>query len=161
VAGRRDQIAESPAGHREGLREAVQHEGAVGVLEDRAVAPALGEAVVDLVGDDEGGPLLRQRGDDRHPLRRQHRSGGITWRVDQDGPRAGSQAGPDGLGTILEAILFGRVHVNGHALGVTDEVRIAGVVRIAEDDLVARIEERAEQQEHRRRRAGRHQHLVR
>src|SRR5207249_730334 len=63
VLGRGDHPAQPPARHREGLREPVEHERLVRELENRAVAAALGETVVDLVRDDGHAALAREGGE--------------------------------------------------------------------------------------------------
>ena len=161
MLARHDHPAEPPAGHRVRLREAVQHEGALGELEDRPVPPLVAEPMVDLVGDDERPAGGRELRDPRQALGREDGAGRIRGRVDQDGLRARSDPLADRLRTILEAVVLGDPHVDGRALGVADEVRVAGVVRIAQDDLVGRIEKVAEDEEHRRRRSRRDEDLVR
>ena len=155
--GRGNHVTAAPARHRIGLGEAVEHERSIGELEDGVLRSLVGEPVIDLVGDDPR-TEARQR---RHPIRRQHRPGGIGGRVDENGPRPRGERRRHRLRPELEPVGFVDVHVDGLRLRVLHELRVAGVVRVGEDDLVAALQQRAEEQEHGGRGAGGDQDAVR
>ena len=154
---RGDHVADAPAGHGEGLGEAVQHERVVGELEHGVLRPLVGEAVVDLVGDHPGA----EAAEGGQPLRAQHGAGRVGRRVDEDalGPRG--EAGRHRVRPELEGVRLLHRHVDRHAARELHELRIAGVVGVGEDHLVARVDQRAEEQQHRGRGARGHQDLVR
>jgi len=116
--------------------------------------------VIDLVGDDQRAAVTAQGADRGHAIGGENRAGRIGGRVDHDGSGPRGDPFPDRLGPVLKAVLFGDAHVDRPPLGVLDEVRIARVVRIAQHDLVAGIQQMSEQQQHRGRGAGRDEDLV-
>ena len=110
--GRRSDPAEPPAGHREVLGEAGHHDG-VARQRERALGPlAVGDAVVDLVGDQldvVGAAPVDHLG---QPLAGQHRAGRVrragddqpverSGAVEQLGRRRPPGLGPDGDGDGL------------------------------------------------------------
>ena len=105
--------------------------------------------------------LSPELGDRRHALGGQHGARGIRRRVDHDGPRPSGEPLADRLGPVLEAVFLGHPDVDRSSVGVSDEVRVARVIRVAQHDLVAGIEQVAEEEQHRRRGAGRDQDLIR
>ena len=161
MVARGDHPPESPSRHRVRLGEPVEHERAVRELEDRAVPALVAEPVIDLVGDDERPAPAAQLADGGHALGRQHGAGGIGGRIDHD--RSGPRADPalDRFGSILKAVLLRHADVDRLSLGVADEVRIARIVGIAQDDLVPGIQQMPEEQQHGRRGAGRDENLIR
>src|SRR5437867_6635056 len=116
--------------------------------------------MIDLVGHDERAIASAQLSERDHALRGQHGSGWISGRVDHDRPGARAEPPPDRVGPILEPVFLSHSDVDRPSVCVPDEVRIARVVRIAQHDLVARIQEVAEEELHRWGGAGRHQNLI-
>ena len=107
------------------------------------------------------GPLSSaERADRGQAIGRQNRSSRIGGRVDHDRPSSRADPILDRFGPVLEAVLFGDAHVDRLPLGVADEVRIARVVGIAQDHLVAGIQEVTEQEQHGGRGARRDENLV-
>ena len=94
--------------------------------------------MVDLVGDDQRARSRASAAMAAIRSRREHGPGRIGRRVDED--RAGARAEPlprSASGRYWNPSLLGDVHADRHALGVPDEVRIAGVVGVGQHDLVA------------------------
>ena len=147
----RDQVAQAPAGHRVRLREAVEHEGAPGELQDREIRAAEVEAVVDLVARDVDTGVLGDLGQRAQVCLAENRAGRVAGRVDHDrlGPR------PDGSANLVGAVSEAVLGTHGNQLGdAAEEGDVVGIRRIAgvgHDDLVARVEQRAKEQEHGRR----------
>jgi len=112
--------------------------------------------MVDLVGN-HGNP---QGGDLLHPGWIEEVARRIGGGIDQDPPGAGGNLFADGLGTVLKAVFLVDVDADGNAAEEADEIGIAGVVRIGDDDLVARADEGGKEEQHGGRRARCHDHLV-
>jgi hypothetical protein len=90
-----------------------------------------------------------------------HGAGRIRRRVDHDRARARADLALDRFGSILKAVLLRHPDVDRPALGIADEIRVTRVVRIAQDHLVARIQQVSEEQQHGGRGAGRDEDLIR
>ena len=146
---RADRPADPPAGHRVGLADTGDDDGAVGEAGaeggERDSLPAVeDELVVDLVGDD------REIGSDGHVgeipqlLRRIDHPGGIARRAEEEHPRGRGKRGAEGLRTELEIILEARREDHRPRSGELDELRIAHPVGGRDDHLVPLVEERRE-----------------
>jgi len=138
--GRRDEVAQPQARHGVELREAVEDDGVVGELQNRALPSSVDEAVVDLVGDDPDpqiGDLLHPSGGEEGPRR-------VRRRVDDDGLRLIGDPGSYSPGVELKAVGLGGRHRHGDAAGKPDEVRVAGVAGVGDDRLVPRLQKRRE-----------------
>ena len=127
----------------------------IGELQDRPVPALVRKPVIDLVGDDHRPPLPAQRGDATQAIGSEHGPGRVAGRVDQDGFRPGTDAPGHGVGSQLKPVMARDPDGGRNASGIADEVRIAGVIRIRQHDLVAGVEKMAEQEQHGGRGAGR------
>ena len=160
---RRDEVADTPAGHRVGLRagEDADH-GAVGARGRAHMRAVEDERLVRLVGDEPEQSCcvarLDERGQRLAPL---HRSGGVRRGVDDDRPREGRERALDGGDVEAEA----RVAVEGiPPRGRADERgdrRVPGPPRVGHEHLVAGIGEHAQQRVEPAAGARRHDDLVR
>ena len=148
--GRGDQVPQSKAGHGVELREAVEDDGVLGELQNRALPPSVDEAVVDLVGDDPD----PQIGDRLHPSGGEEGPRGVRRRVDDDGLRLIGDPRGDGPGVELKAVRLSGRHRHRDAAGKSDEVRVADVAGVGDDRLVPRLQKRREDEHHRRGRPG-------
>ena len=154
---RRHQPAEPETGHGVALGETVERERVVADRERGARGgSAVQQTVVDLVGN-------QRRAQRRQRLERGarlHRARRVRRRGHQDGARARRERGAHAF--RIEPVAVGRIgrHQHGHAALRADDVRIAGVVRGAEHDLVAGIEQPREHQQQRRRGAAGHDHAL-
>ncbi len=100
--------------------------------------------MVDLVGDDgqgEVGQLLQPGGGEDG-------SGGIGRRVDQQSPGPVGDELFDLLGAGLKAIFGAGAQKVGNASGEADEVGVAGIAGIGQNDLVPVLEQSREEQQH-------------
>ena len=100
----------------------------------------VGQAVVDLVGNDHGA----QSGQGAHALRLQHDARGVAGGIDEHGPGARRDLPGHVLGTELEALFLMGQRPDGLPAGIAHEVGIAGIAGIGEDHFVARIEQGGE-----------------
>jgi hypothetical protein len=75
--GRRDQPAQPPAGHAVVFREVVDHDRVAVVRQHAGRRRPVGDAVVDLVGDQADAALPAEPGDRRELVRLQHRAGRV------------------------------------------------------------------------------------
>ncbi len=157
---RRDEVAETPTRHRVGLREPVQHERPVGVLEDAVGALHEVQTVVDLVAHDPDTCLLGDGRELAEVLLAEHRAHRIRRRVDDDAARARRDGGPHLVRPETERVLGTHRHRHGHSAEECDVVGIRRIAGVRDDDLVARIEQGAEEQQHRRRRALAHDDVL-
>jgi len=155
---REDQVAEPPPGHGVELGKAVYDEGAVRELEDRPRAAPVHQAVVYLVREDE---LALKPGDLFQVLLRHHDAGRVGRRVDKYGLGPFREHRADLLRPVPEPVVGVRAHLGDAAAHRLDEVGIAGIVRVGEDHLLIRLEDREHHEEHGRRRARGHEHPVR
>ena len=152
-----DEIAQAPAGHGIGLGKTADDHGIVRVLQDGVLFRIpVGQAVIDLVGNDHGA----QFGQGAHALRLQHDARGVAGGVDEHGPGARRDLFGHVFGTELEAFFLMGQRPDGHPARIAHEVGIAGIAGIGEDDFVARIEQGGEKDHHGRGRTGEDQHLV-
>ncbi len=141
-------VAKTPAGHGEGLAEAVQQDGALahpGILDDALVLTSVvKQLAVDLVGEDDQVVLHGQRGDFFQLRFRHDAAGGIRGEVHRQdlGLRR------DGLFHILghegEFVFLTCLHDDGDAVGHLDAGRVADVAGLVIDHLVPRIQYRTE-----------------
>ncbi len=144
---------QAPARHLEILREAVDHEHVVARFGRGARVEPVGEAVVDLVGQQRRALLAGERGEPGHLVRRDQRAGRIGRARHHDHARGGAPV----VARELRGELVARGHAHGHAARHraqrAREMPVAGVARIGEEHLVARIEQHAEGEQQRGARA--------
>ena len=161
-----DHPADSPSGHRIGLCDAVHDDALVGHLRHegrhrRKRVGAIGEMFVDLVGDHPdavvGGPLA----DGGDLLGRVHRAAGVVGRDEQQNLGARCLRALELFHRHSETHLFGGVDDDGDSARKDDGFGIGRPVRRGTDDLVTRVAQRRERDEHRVLAAIRHQHLTR
>jgi len=164
--GRADHPADPPAGHRVGLRDAVEDDRVVGELgaqrRDRAGLDAVVQQVlVDLVGHDPqavlGGP-----GTDRTDLVGGVDGAGRVRRGDeqQDLGALGARRLELVDGDLVVLGLVGE-HLDGDTAGELDALGVRRPVRRREEHLVARVEHRGERLVDRLLAAVGHQHVGR
>ena len=152
-----DHVPQPPARHREQLGESVQHEGIVREFQGGVLLLPVHETVVDLVANHRDA----QPAQGAEIVRRYEGSGGIRGGVQEDRLCAPADQVFHGIRPRLETLLLQRLHVARRSRQVLDEVGVAGIVGIPQDDLVARLfHEDREGEEERRRRAHRYEDPV-
>jgi hypothetical protein len=147
--GGSDQPADPPARHGVGLRDAVEHDGAVGYLrhddrQRRGLGAVIAQVFVDLVGDHPDvvfGRPPADRVDLRAGVDGARRVGG---RVEQQRLRLGRSRRLELLDTdqVAGGLVRGDLHRNAARQG--DRLRVGRRVRRGQQHLVARIAQRRE-----------------
>ena len=169
-ARRRDRLggpgepADLPAGGRERLAARADRDGAVGHARQGRHRHVLGvvedEVLVDLVGDDPGVVLARERRDELELGPGEDLAGRVVRRVEQHEPGPRREGGPQRrlvdreVGEAEHRRAAGRPREG-------DRGGIRVVVGLEGDDLVARLAEREDDRRDRLRRAGGDEHLRR
>ena len=144
--GGADQPADPPAGHRVGLRDAVEHDAPVGELGDGdrhrdGLDAVVRQVLVDLVGDHPEAVLDGPAADRLDLLARVDRAGGVGGRAEQQHLRA---LGARRLELVDgDEVVLGLVgeHLDRHAAGEPDRLGVGRPVRRRQQHLVARVEQ--------------------
>ena len=142
-AGGRDRPADLPAREREALAEAAEDDGPLaeaGLERERPVRDVEPEFLVDLVAEDDEVVLDRDARDDGALLGVEDAAARIVRRVDDDHPRPGRDGRADRRLVDAEPGRLER-HDARYPARDLDARGVRVVVRLEEDDLVARIEE--------------------
>ena len=144
-----DHPANSPARHRVGLGDAVEHQQLVAAFGDLdadvcGLGAVIVEVLVDLVGDDPHVVLHGPLADRADRLATPHGTGRVVRGGDDDGLRALGPGGLDGGDVGLETTVGASEHLDRFAAGQLDGLRIARPERRGNDDLVAVIEQHLE-----------------
>ena len=142
-------VADTPASHGIGLGHAVDQQGAgLHVLTQSGEADKLlaviGQAVVDLIGDDIDVLLHTDLGDLLQLLAAVHHAGGVGGVVEDHALGLGGDGSGELLRSDLEVLGLGSLHHHGHAAHHADELNVADPVRSRQDDLVAGVHQSAQ-----------------
>ena len=162
VALRRDDPPQPPPGHVEVLGEARHDEDVVGVLAgdgQRGLRLAVvGQAEIDLVDDEPPAQARAGRGDPAQLVRRNLRAGRVRRRRDQHAARARRPRRFDQIGGKLVIRLRPDRNADGFPLEHADEMPVARIAGIGQQDLVVAIDEERHDQQQRGGRTGGHDH---
>ena len=100
------------------------------------------QAVVDFIGDDIWALLtLGQGGDLLHAVGRQQIARGIGRGVNKNAPGFGAQFFFDGFGAVLKAVFFINRNGDRPALDKFNEIGIAGIMGIRDDDFIPGLQQ--------------------
>ena len=156
-------IADAPAGHREGLRKAVEEDRPLRharQARDARMRALEGELRVNLIGQHEQVLLAAERGDFLQLLPRARAAGRIARQVEHQDLGARLPGGPQRLGRERKAVLGIGWHRDPLPVRQRDAGKIAHVARLVIHDLVTRIDERPAGEIERLADADRHDDLV-
>ena len=142
-------IADTPAGHGIGLGHAVDEQGAgLDLLPQGGQAGELlvviGQAVVDLVGQDIQVVVHAHLGDALQLAAAVHHAGGVAGVVQDHALGFGGDGGGELLGGDLKVLGLGGVDDHGHAAYHADQLDIADPIGGGEDHLVPRVDQGAQ-----------------
>lgn len=142
--------ADAPAGHRIGLREAVDNDRALLHAWERGNAgrlfPGVEQGVVDVIGDNQQVVLDGQLCDLCQRLARHDRAGGVVRGVDHQ--RLGVRRNElfDGLRLHFKIMLQIRGNADCRAVAVRNLRNVVQPLRVLDQDLVALVQQDKEQQ---------------
>ena len=147
--GRPDHPADPPAGHRVGLRHAVEHDAPVDELGHRdrhghRLRAVVDQVFVDLVGDHPDVVLDRPPADRLGQLPGGHRPRRVRRRAPQQHLRPLGARLLELLDRRQELGLGPAHHLHGDPAGEADRLRVGRPVRRGQQDLVARVEQGGE-----------------
>ena len=138
---RRDDPAETPAGHVEVFGEARDHERIVGKIERAPGRVIVGEAEIDFVDDQPPVPLTNRRNDAFHFVAADARARRIRWRCDQNAARGWRPILLDQLCGELIIRLGTDGNTDGLAFQNADEMARARIARIREQNAIVAVHE--------------------
>ena len=158
-------VADAPAGHGVCLGHAVDEDGALlGIGAEGGEAGELpsviGQAGVDLVGDDVEVGLLAHGGQGLQLLLAVHHAGGVGGVVEHDGLGLGGDGPLQLAGGELEVLGLGGGDHHGHAAHHLDELIVADPVGRGQDHLVAGVDQGPQSQVHQVLGTAAHHHLA-
>ena len=136
-------ITESPARHRVGLRETVDHNGPFlhpVELRYRSMLSAVGQLRVDLIGDNEQILFLYHLGDRSELLTRHDGTCRIVRERKHEDLRPVGAGVPDLIGCKLEIILLEKLYRNRLSARHQHAGLVRNIARLRQQHLIARIE---------------------
>ena len=143
-------VAAAPAGHRVGLRQAVEQDGPVehpGHARDRGDLAVVGDPPVDLIAEHPGGAREDHLGGRPEVVSRDHPAGRIVRRVQDHELGARAEPVAQIVQREAEVELLAQRQRHRHAAGPPDRGLVDRESRVRIDDLVARLAHREDRQE--------------
>ena len=162
--GRQDRMAHPPAGHRVGLREAVEDDRALRHARqrrDRDVLALVDDPAVDLVGQDRDVAVAGDIGDADEVLAREHAARRVCRRVEDDQLRPRRHQADELVRVETEVVLLADRDRYRRSANEARHRLVDRKARVRVDDLVALLRQGEDREEHDRLRPGRHDHLGR
>ncbi len=152
-----DKVAQTPSGHGIELGKAVEDKGLVSDLQNGWGMAGVGQALVNLVRDDP----QAQVGQILHPLQAKQGASWVGRRIDHDSPGVRAADLRDFIGSVLKSIVFINRDRKRDSAHKRDEVGVAGVSGIRDDDRFSVFQKSGKAQEHGRRSSGGDNDLIR
>jgi hypothetical protein len=144
---RRDQPTQSPTGHTEVLGKTIQHERVVIHFQHAGGVGSVGEAVINFVHHQMTVPCLERGGQCCELVAMQQCAGRVRWRRDQC---AHAVLVPMSRDQIRRQLIT-HLRTNGHqlcsAFHQPQKMPVAGVTRIGQQPVLARIDQQARRQQ--------------